>query len=284
MKAFHEKNIYPDGFPVDIVKFNCFSFLAHWHIDIEIIHVYEGRLRMTVNSETRILTAGESCICCSGDIHSFDSEDLHCSAILVFFGTEMLGTKIQWPEDAKFLTPFVNKDMIQRYKISSDFSIKIGEILNDVYEELNEKREYYQVFVRSRLLELHGLILRNMPKQSMKTGSSKSHSMVNKIQNALNYINSNYTEDITLSDTAVQAELQISQFSKLFKHMCGMTFITYLNHIRISKAEERILQTSESITDIALECGFHSIRNFNRTFRKLKGIAPSDLRKMKSIG
>lgn len=280
MKAFHEKNVYPDGFPVDIIKFNNFNFLAHWHNDIEIVHVYEGYLRMTVNSKTRILTAGESCICCSGDIHSYDSTDLHCTAILVFFGTEMIGTKIQWPQDDLFITPFIDDAIIKKYNISSDFSKRIGDLLIEVYQELKEKRDYYQVIVRAKLLELHGLIMRNVPKRLNNASHSKSYSMVNKIQNALDFINTNYTDNITLSETAVQAELQISQFSKLFKHMCGMSFVTYLNYVRVSKAEEMIIHTMVPITDIALECGFNSIRNFNRTFKKLKGITPSDLRRL----
>lgn len=283
MRAFHEKNIYPDGFSVDVIKFNHFSFLAHWHNDIEIVHVYEGNLRMTVNSKTRILSAGESCICCSGDIHSYDSDDLSCTAILVFFGTDIIGTQIKWPQDAIFITSFIDNTMSKKYDISLDFSDRVGDLLIDVYHELEEKREYYQVLVRSKLLELHGLIMRNVPKRLIKASPSKSYSMVNKIQNALDYINSNYMENVTLSETAVQAELHISQFSKLFKHMCGMSFVTYLNNVRVSKAEEMILHTMEPITDIALECGFNSIRNFNRTFKKLKGTTPSDLRKLTDI-
>lgn len=280
MKAFHEKNIYPDGFPVGILKFNQFSFLPHWHNDVEIIYVYEGNLRMTVNSETRILSAGESCICCSGDIHSYDSSDLHCNAIFVLFNTEIIDKQIQWPQDAMFITPFIDETILRKYNISSDFPKQIGDLLIDVYHELEEKKEYYQVFVRSKLLELNGLILRNFPRRLSKANHLKSYTMVNKIQNALDYINCNYTEDIRLSDIAVLAELQISQFSKLFKHMCGMTFVNYLNNVRISKAEEKIINSMEPITDIALACGFNSIRNFNRTFKKLKNTSPSDLRKL----
>lgn len=283
MRAFHEKNIYPDGFPVDIIKFNNFSFLAHWHNDIEIVYIYEGSLRMTVNSETRILSAGEFGICCSGDIHSYDSDDLHCTAILVFFGTDIIGTQIQWPQDAVFITPFVDGTILKKQDISADFSERIGGLLIDVYNELAEKREYYQVIVRSKLLELHGLIMRNVPKRLNKASHSKSYSMVNKIQNALDFANSNYMEDITLSEAAAQAELRISQFSKLFKHMCGMSFVTYLNNIRVSKAEEMIIKSIEPITDIALECGFKSIRNFNRIFKDLKETTPSGLRKLRDI-
>lgn len=284
MRAFHEKNTYPHGFPVGTFKFNQFSFLAHWHNDIEIIHVFEGNLRMIINSETRILSAGESCICSSGDIHSYDSNDLRCTAILVIFGTEIIGKQIQWPQDTTFITPFIDEAICQEYNISRDFSKRIGELLIEIHHELEEKKEYYQVFVRSKILELHGLILRNVPKKINKSRQSKSYTMVNKIQNSLDYINSNYKEDITLSEAATKADLQISQFSKLFKHMCGMSFVTYLNNVRVSMAEEMIINSMESITNIALDCGFNSIRNFNRTYKKLKGVAPSDLRKLAASG
>jgi len=279
MRAFHEKNIYPNGFPVDIIKFDHFNFLAHWHNDVEIVHVYEGKLRMMVNSQTRILSTGESCICCSGDIHSYESDDLHCNAILVFFDAKIVDTQMQWPPDANFITPFIDETIMKKYGINPDLSHRIGTLLLDVYNEMEEKREYYQVIVRSKLLELHGLLLRNFPKETNKTIHSKSYSMMNRIQNALDFINSSYMEDITLAEAAIEAELQKSQFSKLFKHMCGMSFVTYLNHVRVSNAEERIIHTMDPITDIALECGFNSIRNFNRTFRKLKGTTPSDYRK-----
>lgn len=279
MKAFHEKNIYPDGFSVDIVKFNSFSFLPHWHNDIEIVHVYEGCLRMTVNSVTRVLSAGESCICCSGDIHSYDSDDLKCTGILVFFGTEIVGPQIKWPQDAVLLTAFIDEVTQETFHMSPDFSKKIGETLNDVYEELASRKNQYQDIVRGKLLTLQGLILRNVPTVPNNTGHLKSYSMLDKIQNALDYINVNYMEELTFSEVAIQAELKSSQFAKLFNHMCGMSFVTYLNHLRVSKAEEMMITTTESITDIALECGFNSIRNFNRLFKEENGMSPSRFRK-----
>ncbi len=283
MKAFHEKNTYPNGFPVDIFKFNNFSFLAHWHNDIEIVHVYEGQFRMTINSNTRILGAGDTCICCSGDIHSMDSMDLNCTAILAFYAPEIIGSLIKWPEDTFFISSFIDETAKRDYNISPDFSKKVGELLQDTYDELTNKKDAYQMFVRSRLLELHGLIYRNVPKGLNNASHTKSYSMINKIQNALDYINTNYMEDLTLMDVANHADLGISQFSQLFKHMCKMSFVTYLNSIRVSKVEEMILNTDNTITDIALDCGFTSIRNFNRTYKKWKGSTPSDLKKRKDF-
>ncbi|MDF2596643.1 MAG: hypothetical protein K0R69_2984, partial [Clostridia bacterium] len=58
MSAFYEIPAYSNEFPLLISKFSQFSFLAHWHKDIELVYVYEGQLRMSINSETKILTSG----------------------------------------------------------------------------------------------------------------------------------------------------------------------------------------------------------------------------------
>jgi len=281
MIAFHEKNIYPDDFPVAIFPFQHMSFLPHWHNDIEIIHVYEGSLRICVNSKTRVLTKGESCICGSGDIHAYDSDDLECFAILLLFRTDFMDNQIQWPKNAVFQTPFVNQLTIARYHMDSLCSEHIGNLLSDIQKEMSEKKEYYQLFVKSSIYELYGFILRNIPTISIQDDYYKSFTVINKMQNALDYIHTNYHEAITLTEISNQTGLKTSQFSKLFRHMCGMSFVNYLNQVRVSKAAEMLVHTSESITSISISCGFNSIRNFNYTFQKIKGLSPSALRKEK---
>ncbi|MNE93692.1 HTH-type transcriptional regulator YesS [compost metagenome] len=57
-----------------------------------------------------------------------------------------------------------------------------------------------------------------------------------------------------------------------------MSFISYLNHIRVNKAEEMLLNTDKSIIDIALDCGFTNVRTFNRVFKQFRHNTPSSLR------
>ena len=66
-------------------------------------------------------------------------------------------------------------------------------------------------------------------------------------------------------------------FSRFFKRISGMTFSMYLNHIRVNRAIDLIKNTDLSMTEIAMTCGFETIRNFNRVFRQITGYAPREL-------
>lgn len=279
MSAYYEIPVYSDQFPLLISKFNHFSFLAHWHKDIELVYVYKGQLRMSINSQTKVLTSGEFGICSSGDVHFYDSEDLECEAILMVFSTDLIDGSIAWPESSRFISSFVDHSLLRQLHLKIDFSQKIARLIRTVEGEMNKADPYSQIFIKSKLLELHGLLLRNIPRISHSGDHSKSHLVVKRIQDVINYATHNYKDNITLSDAANLAGLGTSQFSKLFKSLCGMGFITYLNNIRISKADEMLLNTTTPIIDIAMECGFNSIRNFNRTYKTLKHRTPSDLRK-----
>jgi len=65
-------------------------------------------------------------------------------------------------------------------------------------------------------------------------------------------------------------------FSRIFKDISGMNYKTYLNLVRFNKAEIMIKTSNKPITDIAFECGFTSIRTFNRVYKGIKGDIPSN--------
>ncbi|MDF2614169.1 MAG: hypothetical protein K0S71_1955 [Clostridia bacterium] len=278
MSAYYEIPVYSSEFPILVSKFSCFSFLAHWHKDIEIVYVYEGKLRLSINSQTKILTSGEFGICCSGDVHFYDSEDLNCQAILIVFSTDFIDSSLAWPENSRFISSFLDHTLINNLNLNIDISHKIGCLLLEIADETSKKNPYYHIFLKSRLLELHALLLRYIPRNTQSKSRSKSYLIIRKMQDVMNYIHHNYKDNITLSDAAHLADLGTSQFSKLFKSLCGMSFITYLNNIRIAKAEEMLLNSTTPIIDIALECGFNSIRNFNRTYKALRHCTPTELR------
>ena len=111
MEAFHENRFYRQGINVSISKINSLEFLAHWHVDIEIIYVCEGSLRVGINNESRTLKKGELAICSSGDIHYYDSKDMDSSGIMLIFNPEVIGFKEGWPEKGKLVYPFIESDL-----------------------------------------------------------------------------------------------------------------------------------------------------------------------------
>jgi AraC-like DNA-binding protein len=98
------------------------------------------------------------------------------------------------------------------------------------------------------------------------------------MQEILEYLDVNYMHPITLADAARHANMSLFYFSRFFKSISGMSYIAYLNSIRVNQAERLLLSTDKSILDIALECGFSNIRTFNRVFKQVKLRTPSELR------
>jgi len=92
------------------------------------------------------------------------------------------------------------------------------------------------------------------------------------------YIRENYFKPIPLEKIAKIAKMSPFAFSRYFKKNCGAGFIEYLNRVRTKKACYLLRETEYQVHDIALECGFASISNFNKQFRKTEGISPRDYR------
>ena len=92
------------------------------------------------------------------------------------------------------------------------------------------------------------------------------------------YIRENYFKAIPLEKIAKIAKMSPFAFSRYFKKNSGAGFIEYLNRVRTNKACYLLRETEYAVHDIAMECGFASISNFNKQFRKTEGKSPRDFR------
>lgn len=88
------------------------------------------------------------------------------------------------------------------------------------------------------------------------------------------YIRDNYFKEIPLGKASKIAGMNRVAFSRFFKENCGVCFVEYLNRVRTTKACYLLRETEYQVNDIASECGFASISNFNKQFRKNEGLAP----------
>lgn len=108
----------------------------------------------------------------------------------------------------------------------------------------------------------------------------KTHSEFDSdIESVLLYIAQNYAQNITLENVAETVSLTPTYLSRKFRTATGMTFKEYLNYVRIKRASQSLLTTDDSITKIALDCGFNSSNYFKDLFRKITGISPRAFRK-----
>lgn len=94
------------------------------------------------------------------------------------------------------------------------------------------------------------------------------------------YILQNFQREITLSEVASEANMAVTTFCNFFKEHYRMTFVEYLNTIRVGHVCKLLADTDDNVVNIAYECGFNNVANFNRQFKRHKGVSPSEYRKM----
>lgn len=93
------------------------------------------------------------------------------------------------------------------------------------------------------------------------------------------YISEHFKEDLTSKDLAKATFMNASYFCRLFKKNFGCCFSEYLLAYRLEKAKIKLKSTSSSVTNIALDTGFHSASYFGHSFKERFGISPLTYRK-----
>jgi len=271
MKSVYQNWNMNAELPLEIYRINNLSFYPHFHNELELVYVQRGNIIVGVNEEKRLLQAGDMVICCSNDIHYYESKDLDSEVFMLIFKPELIGAAKTWPIDFRFHSPFIDSTR-------PEFS-RIGELLHLMLQEKDNARTGYPMYIKSYLLELFGTLCRHLPTVPFDRGSSQRvESKRAKIHRIISFIEANYAMDLSVEMMSERFEMNPSHFCRSFKKAIGMNFKTYLNTIRVLMAENQLVNTDSSITDIALECGFGSIRTFNRVYKELKGCSPSDTR------
>lgn len=99
------------------------------------------------------------------------------------------------------------------------------------------------------------------------------------LEKALHFIQLNYRYSLTLQQVADKSGMSLSSFGRRFKKKTGMTFVDYVNSMRISSARSLLRNPDLSLLQISLACGYGNQCHFNRTFKKIVGITPGQYRK-----
>lgn len=112
----------------------------------------------------------------------------------------------------------------------------------------------------------------------VKLRSNQQKNIRGQIEDLKFYIDNNFEKDIRLSDLAEQLYVTEQYLSRVFKEQNGLGVSEYLIRRRLAKVRQLLLESDDSITDIAYLAGFSNINSFNRIFKKYQGMTPSEYR------
>lgn len=131
---------------------------------------------------------------------------------------------------------------------------------------ITDWREYASL---GKLYSFLGLLMRNYESQK---GMAKPAGQPLRV--ALDFIEANFFNDITVEQVAAQVGLSRSQLFRIFKSSLGVSVQSYILQFRLRKARSLVCSTELSMTEIALSCGFQDTAYFTRSFKRQYGMAP----------
>jgi AraC-like DNA-binding protein len=203
---------------------------------------------------------------------------------------EIRETTIQFHKDLfdeKFLRrnqlSFI-RNMLERSARGILFSRHAIEQITPRLLVLNQKHGFDSVL--ELLSILHDLsVSRNMHTLSDATFNNAEFSYNSRrIGKAVDYMNQNFQKSISLTEVAKLANMTDVSFSRFFKTRTGITFMDSLLEMRLGHASRLLIDTTQSVSEVAYNCGFNNISNFNRLFKKKKGCTPKVFRENYSYG
>ncbi|HVI46864.1 MAG TPA: AraC family transcriptional regulator [Chitinophaga sp.] len=137
----------------------------------------------------------------------------------------------------------------------------------------------------SSVLELMSILHHLSVSRHMRTLSGSTYHNLEtisynsrRVEKIMTYLNENFHKETSLSEAARMVSMTDAAFSRFFKSRMGKTFMDTLLSIRLGHASRLLITTPLTIQEIALQCGFNNISNFNRIFKKKKDCTPKEFR------
>ena len=187
--------------------------------------------------------------------------------------------------DVAFIEPFlVGTDEVRpRLHLDGKLQSHIEALLIDMLDEFRTKEKYHELHIKADLLKLLALVARAYERAVGDVRDTAVEKYRDAIARTIAYIQSHYTEKITMQMVCHVAMMSQTHFSWLFKQFTGKTMVEYVNAIRLQAAIGLLRSSSLAITEICYASGFKDPAYFNRVFKKETGLSPGSLRAL-SLG
>lgn len=252
----------------------------HWHRTVELFYMESGTLEYTTPNGKWTFPAGSGGFVNSNVLHTSRvvPSGEETIQLLHLFDSELLAGIPTSRVDAKYIRPLTSATGIEMIALSNDVPQQAA-LLEKIRKafDLNEGSWGYEFTLRHYLteiwLELFELVRGDLEANSRINPSDE------KMKAMMRFIHSHYQESISVEDIAREAHISKRVCFRLFQENLHMTPLEYMTGYRLRKACQRLVDTNESITQIAYNCGLGSSSYFGKVFRERYGCTPAAYRK-----
>lgn len=271
--AFHERAVRGTfDFPIELYYVDAshprYEMPFHWHMETELILVLEGVFELALSGQPLTLCAGDCAFVPGGTVHGGVPRDCIYECVVLDLERFLRDSAICRKKYAAVLDDSACIHTL--FKAGSD-AAKLADAL---FECLEKEQPGHEFLTIGLLWQLFGTILQHHLYGPPAAGAPRERRRAEQIKSALRMIRRDYASPLTLEALASQAGMRGESFCRSFRQVTGRSPIDYVNYYRVECAAELLCATPQSVTEIALSCGFNDLTYFSRVFRRHKGVSP----------
>ncbi len=246
---------------------------SHWHEETELLFPLNGEADITVENRTYRLPKKNVTVIESHRIHSTYSHDSSSMYLRIRLAKENLrpyfpditGLQIHCIPDA------VSEEQFPEY-------YKICDLLAELTRLYMFDSPSFRLEAEGLILHALARLLRFFSVSGTPDVTSTDPLTIERIRGIIRYVEQHYQQPISLQDAAGYLGISREYFCRIFKKNVGISFLQYLNEVRLSKIYKDLQYTSLPVGEIMEKNGFLNQKRFNQSFKKMYGCTPSSVR------
>ncbi|MGV8855816.1 MAG: helix-turn-helix domain-containing protein [Devosia sp.] len=251
---------------------------AHWHAQVEINYIVQGWAHYRMSGHTVRFDAGDLALFWGGLPHCLDdaSEDLVYAGghlPLVHFFRLRLPQDVQSKlmQGATLVTKATDASDALNFARWNDYASSGDPMMAGMAVD--------ELLLRIERVRFNPYELLPGPDDVVSAVDGLDHHSSPIVVRICDFIADNFREDIDSGDIARAADIHPKYAMNVFKKSTGMTLNDYVNLMRLSYAQALLMQEDANVLQVAMDSGFGSLSAFNKSFRKIAGMSPTDFRR-----
>lgn len=249
----------------------------HQHKEIQLSYIVKGEGTLIIGDTINDYKSGDILVIGSNLPHVFKSDTSTVDEsfmISLFFTKTSFGKDFFTLDDFKELRPFFKKSRSGFKILSNQQKIQKQFLSLQTASNLDRFMGFFEILKLIKKSRTKALAAFIYPKKYTDNEGKR-------MRDIIDYTIEYYDKNIDLNEIANKANMTPNAFCRYFKQRTNKTYFSFLNELRLENACKLLAGNNDlSISEIAYQCGFNNMANFNRKFKSIKGVTPSKYRKL----
>ncbi|MBX3278861.1 MAG: helix-turn-helix transcriptional regulator [Acidobacteria bacterium] len=252
------------------------------HDYFEIFYLQAGELVCRIQDREQRMRSGDLAVINSTQYHTIQLPEKpktsrQVRAAALYFLPELLHASDASGDNLEYLTPFLMQDAGFPHIIKSSTGIpaQVFDEIKRIHKAMPALSTRTRLTIKTYLKMILILLINHYAdcEGTVQTFSRKQRA-IEQLAPLFDFLETNYKEPVSVARAAALLHLSESHFMRLFKQVTGQSFVRYLNHFRVAKAERLLATTELSVAEVSQAVGFCDQSYFGLVFRSLVHITP----------